>query len=53
MKSYEEVKNILSDIEPTGAMYEKLTIEDIPNLEKILKEPEPWLASRAVFRSAN
>ncbi len=49
MKSYEEVKNILSDIEPTGAMYEKLTIEDIPNLEKILKEPEPWLASRAVF----
>jgi HEAT repeat protein len=49
MKSYEEVKKILSDIEPTGAIYEQLTIEDIPNLEKILKEPEPWLAARAVF----
>lgn len=49
MKSYEEVKNILSAIEPTEAMYEMLTAEDIPNLQKILKEPEPWLAARAVF----
>jgi hypothetical protein len=49
MKSYDEVKFILSDIEPTEAMYEKLTEEDIPHLKNILKEQEPWLASRAVF----
>ena len=30
-------------------MYAKLTQEDIPVLEQILNEKEPWLASRAVF----
>lgn len=49
MKTYDEVKMILSAIEPSEAMYENFTSEDIPNLQKILKEPEPWLASRAVF----
>jgi hypothetical protein len=49
MKSYDEVKFILSDIEPTETMFGKFTQEDIPNLQEILKEPEPWLASRAVF----
>ena len=49
MKSYDEVKFILSDIEPTEEMHQKLTEEDIPQLKKILKEQEPWLASRAVF----
>jgi HEAT repeat protein len=49
MKTYDEVKNILSAIEPTDGMYEKLSEEDIPNLQKLLKEPEPWLAARSVF----
>ena len=49
MKTYDEVKNILSAIEPTEGMYEKLSEEDIPNLQKLLKEPEPWLAARSVF----
>ena len=49
MKSYDEVKSILSDIEPTDAMYAKLNEEDIPIIKELLQEPEQWLASRAVF----
>jgi HEAT repeat protein len=49
MKTYEEVVNILSMIEPDEGMYEKLTEEEIPHLQQMLNENQPWLASRAVF----
>jgi HEAT repeat protein len=49
MKTYEELVNILSMIEPDEGMYEMLTEEDIPHLQQMLNENQPWLASRAVF----
>ncbi len=49
MKTYEEVRTILSDIEPSDDMYSSLDTDDIPHLRQLLQENEPWLASRAVF----
>lgn len=49
MKSYEEVRAILSAIEANETMYSQITAEDIPSLKKLLKEDEAWLAARAIF----
>ncbi|MBD0256010.1 MAG: HEAT repeat domain-containing protein [Cytophagales bacterium] len=49
MKTYEEVRTILSDIEPSEDTYSSLDTDDIPHLRQLLQENEPWLASRAVF----
>lgn len=52
MKTYEEVKQILAVIEPTEDMYTKLSLEDLPHLQRLLQEPEPWRAARAVYAAA-
>jgi len=49
MKTIEEVKNILSDIEANEFMYSKLDAEDIPTLRQLMDEAEPWLAARVIF----
>ncbi|HEX8249371.1 MAG TPA: HEAT repeat domain-containing protein [Pyrinomonadaceae bacterium] len=49
MKTLQEVRNILSDIEPDEGMYAKLDVEDIPHLKTLLGDEEAWMASRAVF----
>ena len=49
MKTYEEVRAILSAIEASETLYAQITAEDIPSLKKLLKEDEAWLAARAIF----
>lgn len=49
MKKYEEIRTLLSVIEPQEEMYSSITVEDIPLLKKLLNEGETWLAARAIF----
>lgn len=49
MKTYEEVRAILSAIEASETLYSQITAEDIPSLKKLVKEDEAWLAARAIF----
>lgn len=49
MKSFQEVRNILSEIEPDEGMYSLITVEDIPHLKMLMKDSEAWLGARAVF----
>lgn len=52
MKTYEEVRSILSVIEPEEEMYLQLGPEDLPHLQRMLHEPEPWRAARAIHAAS-
>jgi hypothetical protein len=52
MKTYDEVRQILSLIEPSEDMYAKLDGDDIPLLQRLVLDPEAWLAARAVHAAA-
>jgi HEAT repeat protein len=45
----EELRAKLSEIEPREAMYAGLTPTDVPSLERLLADPEDWMAARAIF----
>jgi HEAT repeat protein len=45
----EELRAKLSAIEPTEAIYAELTPADVPDLERLLADPEDWMAARAIF----
>jgi len=51
-KSIEELRLILSEIEPDNSMYQQIDISDISNLRSLLSEDESWLAARAVHALA-
>ena len=48
----DEMRRKLSDIEPTEAMFEGIAAADLPILNQLLDDPEPWLAARAVLAIA-
>ena len=52
MKTYEEVRQILSMIEPTEESFSKSSAEDLPHLQRMLHDPEPWRAARAVHAAS-
>jgi HEAT repeat protein len=52
MNTYEDVVRILSPIEPTEDMYAAITLEDLPHLQRLSHDPEPWRAARAVFAAS-
>jgi len=52
MKTYDDIRNLLSAIEPTEEMYSGLTADDLPQLQSMMSEAEPWLAARAVFAAS-
>lgn len=45
----EQLRNQLSAIEPDESTYQGIGPSEIPLLEQLLQDEEPWLASRAVF----
>jgi HEAT repeat protein len=45
----EQLRNRLSAIEPDEGIYEGIGVSEIPILERLLQDKEPWMASRAVF----
>ena len=45
----EQLRRQLSAIEPDESMYDGISSADIPASKQLLSEPEPWLASRAVW----
>ena len=49
MKTIEEIKTILSDIEAGEFMYRKLNDDDVPNLKELMNDAEPWMAARVIF----
>lgn len=49
MKNYQELRNLLSEIEPAENMFDNISGEDIPNLKMMLKESEPFLSARAIY----
>jgi HEAT repeat protein len=51
-KTLEELRRQLSAIEPDEATYSGIGPEDLPLLEQLARDPEPWMASRAVFAAS-
>lgn len=50
--TFEQVKELLSRIEAREEMYHQLGPEDLPHLQRLMKDEEAWLAARAVFAAA-
>ena len=48
----EELRHQLSDIEPDEATYSGIGADEIPLLEQLARDPEAWMASRAVFAAS-
>jgi HEAT repeat protein len=48
----EELRRQLSAIEPDEATYSGIGAAEIPLLEQLARDPEPWMASRAVFAAS-
>jgi HEAT repeat protein len=48
MKTLNQVRSILSDIEPSEKTFASLDPDDIPHLMTLLDDSEEWLAARAV-----
>lgn len=48
----EELRRQLSAIEPDEATYSGIGPDEIPLLEQLARDPEPWMASRAVFAAS-
>lgn len=49
MKTIQEVRQLLSVIEPDERTYAQIDNEDIPQLQILLKDGETWLGARAVL----
>jgi HEAT repeat protein len=49
MKTFQEVRSLLSVIESDEKMFSQITEEDIPSLKMLLKDSESWRSARAVF----
>jgi HEAT repeat protein len=49
MKNYQELRILLSEIEPSEKMFNKISADDIPNLKMMLKDSEALLSARAIF----
>jgi HEAT repeat protein len=45
----EQLRNQLSAIEPDDSIYGGISSSEIPLLEQLLQDQEPWMASRAIF----
>jgi hypothetical protein len=52
MKTYDDIVRILSTIEPTEDMYAAIALEDLPHLQRLSHDTEPWRAARAVFAAS-
>jgi HEAT repeat protein len=48
----EELRRQLSAIEPDEATYSGIGAEEIALLDQLSRDPEPWMASRAVFAAS-
>ena len=48
----EELRHQLSAIEPDAATYSGIGVAEIPLLEQLARDPEAWMASRAVFAAS-
>ena len=48
----EELRRQLSAIEPNEATYSGIGSAEIPMLEQLARDPEAWIASRAVFAAS-
>jgi HEAT repeat protein len=48
----EELRSQLSAIEPDEATYSGIGPAELPLLELLARDPEPWMASRAVFAAS-
>lgn len=48
MKTLDQVRSLLGDIEPTEKTFAPLDSDDIPHLITLLADHEEWLAARAV-----
>src|SRR5690242_14722585 len=51
-RTTQELAEAISAIEPTEQMYASLTTEDVPGLQELVANAEPWLAARAIFALA-
>jgi hypothetical protein len=51
-KSIEEIRSMLSVIEPDDSMYQQFDLSDISNLRALLGDDESWLVARAVHALA-
>lgn len=45
----DEVRRQLSAIEPDESIYTGLGSSEIPLLQQLLSDPEPWMSARAIF----
>jgi hypothetical protein len=52
MKTYDQVRSILSAIEPEEEMYLQLDRDDLPHLQRLLHDAEPWRAARAIHAAS-
>jgi HEAT repeats len=52
VKTYEQVRQILSAIEPDEEMYHQISAEDLQHLQRMLHDPEPWRAARAIHAAS-
>jgi HEAT repeat protein len=49
MKTLDQVRSLLSDIEPSEQTFASLNVEDLPQLEALLShDEEEWMSARAV-----
>lgn len=44
----EQLRAQLSVIEPSEMMYDRIGPDEVPALEQLTRDPEPWMAARAV-----
>lgn len=52
MNTYQEIRNILGQIEPDEKMYLKISIDDLPHLKRLVKDKESWMVARAIYALA-
>jgi HEAT repeat protein len=50
--TFEELKKKLSVAEPDDSTYFGIGVPELPLLEQLLQDPEPWLAARAVVAAS-
>ena len=48
----DELRQQLSDAEPDESTFSGIGPSELPLLEQLLSDPEPWMASRAVFAAS-
>jgi hypothetical protein len=49
MKTFQEIRNLLSVAEPDERIYAQITTEDIPQLRLLLYDGESWISARAIL----